>query len=877
MARFDTLGTFLADLGGSTETIKDMLMVQSDAGPRLYVISFPSQTLTVFDPNAGMRVIDTVSLTLPSGLNTNLHMQFMNDQLFVLGNSGVGAQTFSVSSSGRLGPAQSIFDGASSPLAIEQLSLGSQPTFITTSANSNVLQSWQGGSAPSLTDSLSLGPTVSGADFTAVTHVSNEGANFAVVAGAQSNSLSVVRIEANGSLELTDHLEAGHDLWLNTPSALTSVTIDGQPHIILAAAGSSSLLVARVTSSGSIEFVDQVNDSLHTRFGSVSVLETFELDGHHFVIAGGGDGGLTLLRLIPEIGFVHQHSLIDDATMSLQNISAIAATLSNGRIEISVASEESQSITTLRINPGTLGDVTVGNAGRNNLSGTDGHDVLVGGAGNDTLDGRDGEDILVDGTGVDQLRGGAGADVFVFTADQQSDRIVDFERGIDRIDLSQLGNIYSKAALDFERTSDGVIIRWQDETLEVLSSDGASLRARDFNDSDLFDLDHVQNSLTQAPIQGLNRIYGTQSGDTLNGADGQDLLHGEGPDLLGFDNILSQVFRLYRATLDRDPDEGGHLSWAATLRSGNANLESVTSGFVNSREFQSTYGAADNQEFVTLLYNNVLDRTPDNSGLSHWVTQLESGAMNREQVVLGFSESREHKMTTEIDALSYNWANYCASWTDNVFRLYQATLDRAPDEDGLEYWSNRLAMGTGFTDVVWGFVNSREFQNTYGNTSNQDFVTLLYENVLARSPDAAGLSDWTGQLESGALTRAEVVRGFSESREFIQRTTDPLTAYIRSLDEDDRLSGRDGDNTFFGGRLSDTFVFSARSDSTNVVKDLEPWDHIELQFFDFENTAEVISALSQDGQNVVLQGGTTTIMFEGVATVDFDPDMFILV
>ena len=45
-------------------------------------------------------------------------------------------------------------------------------------------------------------------------------------------------------------------------------------------------------------------------------------------------------------------------------------------------------------------------------------------------------------------------------------------------------------------------------------------------------------------------------------------------------------------------------------------------------------------------------------------------------------------------------------------------------------------------------------------------MTLVYQNVLGRSPDASGLAYWRGQLDSGASTRGQVMTGFSESPEY---------------------------------------------------------------------------------------------------------------
>ena len=76
-------------------------------------------------------------------------------------------------------------------------------------------------------------------------------------------------------------------------------------------------------------------------------------------------------------------------------------------------------------------------AGGQALTGNGLANVIVGGSGDDRLAG---------GLGPDQLTGGAGADRFVYTAATDSpsavvDRILDFEAGVDKIDLTGLGSV----------------------------------------------------------------------------------------------------------------------------------------------------------------------------------------------------------------------------------------------------------------------------------------------------------------------------------------------------------------------------------------------------------------------------------------------------
>jgi hypothetical protein len=101
-----------------------------------------------------------------------------------------------------------------------------------------------------------------------------------------------------------------------------------------------------------------------------------------------------------------------------------------------------------------------------------------------------------------------------------------------------------------------------------------------------------------------------------------------------------------------------------------------------------------------------------------------------------------------------------------AFRLYQAAFDRLPDKEGLKYWIHELDGGRSIASVAGGFLQSPEFQKTYGlQLSNADFVDQLYENVLHRDGEASGMAYWTGRLADGSSSRADVLVGFSESPE----------------------------------------------------------------------------------------------------------------
>ncbi|NHK29244.1 hypothetical protein FF098_015100 [Parvularcula flava] len=92
-----------------------------------------------------------------------------------------------------------------------------------------------------------------------------------------------------------------------------------------------------------------------------------------------------------------------------------------------------------KLSGGAGSDALFGEDGDDNLYGYADNDRLWGGGGNDWMKGGDGDDYLDGGDKFDALFGEGGADTFAFTGDWRHDRIMDWEDGIDVIDLSTQG------------------------------------------------------------------------------------------------------------------------------------------------------------------------------------------------------------------------------------------------------------------------------------------------------------------------------------------------------------------------------------------------------------------------------------------------------
>jgi hypothetical protein len=99
-----------------------------------------------------------------------------------------------------------------------------------------------------------------------------------------------------------------------------------------------------------------------------------------------------------------------------------------------------------------------------------------------------------------------------------------------------------------------------------------------------------------------------------------------------------------------------------------------------------------------------------------------------------------------------------------AYRLYQAALDRTPDERGLAGWIKFMDEGGALVNMAQQFIDSQEFRTKYGALDDRNFVNQLYLNVLDRNGEPAGIAGWVNGLANG-LTRADVLKGFSESSE----------------------------------------------------------------------------------------------------------------
>lgn len=719
--------------------------------------------------------------------------------------------------------------------ALEQMELGGQHIFVTASRYAPGLEVWtREGNVLRQTGQSEVSDFLGANTVVATALIQPGGVPFVLAAGSASHDLLAFALTPGGGLGMPVRLDLRDGLFIDTPTHIETVQIGGQSFAILGSAGSSSVSVIEISASGQMRVVHQINDTPETRFHNLAGLEVLQTPAGVFVLVAGKDNGLTLMTLGGDGRLLHLGSLEDEMReMALMDTGALEMVWRDGGLDIVIS-----------------GEVLEGsNAGGRGVTLLRVEDVA---ASLPQLRTGDAEHVLT---------GTAGADLFVVSATSEDQVVRDFNPAVDRLDLSAMGRFYDLADLEISSTSRGAVIRLGEAQVTVFSHNRSRLREEDFTTLVVSNLGNVDTApLRPLPAASVVASVGALGPDLLDGRAGADVLLGQPVDEV-FDAFAAQVYRLYRATLDRDPDLRGLMNWTTRLESGECSLLEVVAGFTGSPEFARAYGDTSNRDFVTLLYDNVLDRAPDADGLANWSGRLERGDMSRAQVVQGFSESAEFRTETQAEALGFSRAGIQADFADDVYRLYRATLDRDPDLGGFTNWSERMAEGMSFVSVVSGFTGSAEFARAYGNTSDQAFVTLLYNNVLDRAPDAAGLANWTGRLERDEMSRPQVVQGFAQSTEFVAATMPDLTAWVQAQGIDDVLDGGGGRNILMGGLLADTFVFRAGDNGNHTVVDAEPWDTLRMEGFGYRTAADLALHLVGDGDDVLFTGAGVNIRF----------------
>lgn len=134
-------------------------------------------------------------------------------------------------------------------------------------------------------------------------------------------------------------------------------------------------------------------------------------------------------------------------------------------------------------------------------------------------------------------------------------------------------------------------------------------------------------------------------------------------------------------------------------------------------------------------------------------------------------DNHGNSTTTTITLIVYGMHELTGGYTQAsgptglIARLYMAAFTRNPEREGFDFWEASYNNDMPLQAIADHFVAGPEFARLYGQTSNSDFVELMYLNTMERSPDAEGHAFWLEQLDGG-MSQSAMLLLFSESPEF---------------------------------------------------------------------------------------------------------------
>lgn len=233
------------------------------------------------------------------------------------------------------------------------------------------------------------------------------------------------------------------------------------------------------------------------------------------------------------------------------------------------------------------------------------------------------------------------------------------------------------------------------------------------------------------------------------------------------EQIRQFIRRLYNTCLGREADAEGLNYWLNYVITNNYSGPELARNFIFSPEMFSK--RLSNEDYVETLYVALMGRTSDSEGKEYWTNIINSSG-DKTAAFNSFASKAEFKSI----CLNYGMGTYINTDRkiidtvrvgDFVTRFYQMTMDRQPDEEGLNYWTKQVVNTQSSAVMVRGFMLSTEFMNK--NLSKEGFVAVLYRAFMGREGEAEGTAYWVNHLGGNTWNEKKaVIQGFMKSEEY---------------------------------------------------------------------------------------------------------------
>ncbi len=522
--------------------VTDMVVFDTPAGSILYTTSrFGGGDLLAYRIGAdgGLTQLDSRAIAGSAQSGSVNKMTLVGDSLYLTGVQNAALTKIDLAADGKFS-AVSAVTGATLPqqmLGAEVAIVGGQPYLYGITRGSDAVGVWRINDNGSVTEIQNGG--VGSQSQTALTGISIAdvgGMPQLLVASASENALIRMTLDSSGRPTEVARISAEDGVGIAGPSVVAFVEIGDQSFGVMGSSASGSLTVVRLGADGTMQLTDHLLDTLNTRFDDVTHLETVVHNDRAYLAAAGADDGVSILELSPDGRLLHLSTIADAVDTTVDAPSALSFSVQNDALHLVTASGAESGLSVFTLDISGRATPVYGTSAAESLNGTAGDDFLTGKAGNDTLSGGVGDDFLVDGTGSDLLTGGAGADRFIMTADGTADTISDFDTAQDTLDLSGWSLVRSIPQSAFQSTNTGAVLTLGDESLTLKSADGKAITYADLLPQITLGTSYIPQNMVlpdepDSPVTPANpvalNLMGTAANDRLEGDSASDLIQGQ--------------------------------------------------------------------------------------------------------------------------------------------------------------------------------------------------------------------------------------------------------------------------------------------------------------------------------------------------------------
>ncbi|HGM6822912.1 TPA: beta strand repeat-containing protein [Serratia marcescens] len=201
-------------------------------------------------------------------------------------------------------------------------------------------------------------------------------------------------------------------------------------------------------------------------------------------------------------------------------------------------------------------------------------------------------------------------------------------------------------------------------------------------------------------------------------------------------------------------------TYGAAIASGAQTVSDVAAAIINSRTYLS---GISNSDFVARLFTNGYQRTPTQTELNQYLSELSSGT-TRAQVALEVIASLKGTVASSDAAAQahfngalvvYNPGQLAGlSYQEQVSSIYLAVPGRDIDASGVDPYSKSLAAGQTFNSLISTLLASSEFQRKGAQLTGNDFIQHVYTAVHGTAATAAQLAQYSGLANNSLIVSA---------------------------------------------------------------------------------------------------------------------------